>query len=144
VTTFAGGCNKDDGKLFSWAIADSKKLPSDEYLVLLAGIFNEQLSLLPKVLEQYPPSLFGDNKDVFSEVVTDYLFLCSLRFYLAKAEKAGINTLSYFFTAVPPACPWPKSQQYCCNSSCHGDEVRMFLHLFFFFFSFFLDCICVL
>lgn len=116
-----------DGKLFSWAIADSKKLPSDEYLALVAGIFNEDLHLLPAILEQYPPSLFGDNKDALTAVVNDYLFLCSLRFSLRAAEAAGMPTYSYWFRAVPPACFWPKSQRYCCNSSCHGDEVLSFL-----------------
>lgn len=116
-----------DGMLFSWAIADSKKLPSDEYIALVTGIFNEDLHLLPDIFLEYPPSLFGDNKEVFMEVINDYLFLCSLRFSLRQAELAGMSTFSYYFRAVPPACPWPKSQQYCCNSSCHGDEVWLLL-----------------
>ncbi len=125
---FISGGNAQDGMLFSWAIADSKKLPSDEYVGLVGALFNEKLSMVPRILEMYPPSLFGDNKQVFSDVVTDYLFLCGTRFMLRHAEQAGMPTFSYLFNRAPPGCPWPKSQQYCCQSPCHGDELVYVFH----------------
>lgn len=61
---FISGSNADDGKLFSYALAGgaSKKLISAEYVALIGGVFNENITIVPKILELYPPSVFGDNK----------------------------------------------------------------------------------
>ena len=115
------GSNQDDSKLFAYALTD-KKMPSVEYVALVYGVFNKNISRVPEILDLYPPSIFGDNRPVLTELLTDYIFYCSARYSLMKASKL-VPTFSYVFSRVYPFCFWPKNQQYCCNASCHGDEI---------------------
>jgi len=116
-----GGSNLDDGVLFGYAISP-EYMPFFEYIAIVAGIFHDDEVL--QILKMYPPVFGGDNRDVCSQLINDYVFLCPMRRLLNYAERAGVKgTYLYQFAHQPPFCPWPKSQQFCCNKVCHGDEI---------------------
>lgn len=46
--------------------------------------------MVPDILARYTPHLFGDNKAVLSQLVTDYVFMCGARYSLRLANQAGI------------------------------------------------------
>lgn len=118
---FCIGSNYDDGVLFGYAISP-KYMPSYEYIAIISGIFHDEY--VPTVLEHYPPVYEGDNREICSRMLTDYLFGCPSRYTARLAEKAGFNqTYLYLFSRNPVFCPWPDSQKFCCNRSCHGDEM---------------------
>lgn len=76
--------------------------------------------------QRYP--CLDDCKDALSQIVTDYVFLCSARYSLRNTVKASVPSYMYQFRRVPPACPWPKGQHYCCDACCHGDEIPYVFH----------------
>eukprot|EP01116_Phalansterium_solitarium_P016453 TRINITY_DN3828_c0_g1_i1.p1 TRINITY_DN3828_c0_g1~~TRINITY_DN3828_c0_g1_i1.p1 ORF type:complete len:551 (-),score=181.87 TRINITY_DN3828_c0_g1_i1:181-1803(-) len=128
------GSNLDDGALFGYAMApwnstchcNNIPLASVEYEAIVLGITRG--SHLTEVLKAYPPDK-QNNQEVLSQLITDYLFLCSSRYFIRKALAAGIaSTYLYQFTHQPPFCPWPSSQEYCCNKVCHGDEMPYLFH----------------
>jgi len=119
------GANLNDGMLFSWAIS-STPMPTYEYIALIVGVFQDDW--VPQILENYPYAP-GDNRPMFSQLLTDYAFYCSARHTLRLAEASGISeTYLYMFTQQAPFCPWPPSQNYCCNAVCHGDELAYVFH----------------
>jgi len=119
------GANLDDGILFGWAISPTP-LPAYEYIAILVGIFQDDW--VSDILTYYP-DVSGDNRPIFSELITDYLFYCSARKTLSLAEVAGIrDTYLYMFTQQPTFCPWPPSQNFCCDAVCHGDEMAYVFH----------------
>lgn len=132
--TFVSGANLQDGMLFGYAIAGgaNKKLPMYEYVALIGGIFNQQLigniSLIDEILLRYPPLPLVDNKDTFSNLLTDYVFLCPARYSIRMGLNQGLSTYLYQFRRKAPFCIWPKSQMYCCNASCHGTEIVYVYH----------------
>jgi len=117
------GSNAGDGILFGYAIGN-KYLEFAEYTAIVVGIFQEPEIIL-QVLEMYPPLVGIDNRYQCSMLLNDYAFQCSARHSLQLAEQvAGLpSTYYYYFTRIPPVCPWPDSQKFCCNFSCHGDEI---------------------
>uniref|UniRef100_A0A6B2L168 Carboxylic ester hydrolase n=1 Tax=Arcella intermedia TaxID=1963864 RepID=A0A6B2L168_9EUKA len=118
---FMIGSNLNDGRLFGWAISKTP-MPAYEYIAIVTGIFHD--TWIPTVLEMYPANYSGDNRDITSEMLNDYLFLCDSRRALRYAQNAGLKDLYYYqFTKVPPFCPWPSSQKFCCDYVCHGDEI---------------------
>eukprot|EP01130_Rhizamoeba_saxonica_P016655 TRINITY_DN7745_c0_g1_i1.p1 TRINITY_DN7745_c0_g1~~TRINITY_DN7745_c0_g1_i1.p1 ORF type:complete len:454 (+),score=96.00 TRINITY_DN7745_c0_g1_i1:400-1761(+) len=122
---FAIGSNKNDGTLFGWALSKTS-LPYWEYIAIVAGIFQD--SDIITVLEAYPPNYNGDNRDITSTMINDYLFLCAARKTADLVSKAGADAYLYQFTHQPPFCPWPKHQQFCCDKVCHGDEMAYVFH----------------
>eukprot|EP01125_Pyxidicula_operculata_P001321 TRINITY_DN11214_c0_g1_i1.p1 TRINITY_DN11214_c0_g1~~TRINITY_DN11214_c0_g1_i1.p1 ORF type:complete len:548 (-),score=113.73 TRINITY_DN11214_c0_g1_i1:45-1688(-) len=124
---FAIGSNLDDGILFGWVISPSN-MPYYEYIAIVTGIFQDEASI-DAVLKAYPPDYNGDNRLVCSVMINDYMFLCDSRRVARLVEKAGVQNVYYYqFTRQPPFCPWPKSQSFCCNHVCHGDELAYLFH----------------
>jgi len=121
------GSNLNDGALFSYAISEKSAMSWEEYAALALGIF--QSDWVVSILELYPPSFSGDNRPMLAELITDYFFLCSSRFALRKAQKAGLKqTFLYRFDYQPNISVWPKSQSYCDHKVCHGDELPFVFH----------------
>jgi len=122
---FMAGANLNDGVLFGWAISPTP-LATYEYVAIVLGIFQDDW--VAQILEYYP-NADGDNRPIFSQLLTDYVFYCASRQTLRWAEAAGIpSTYLYMFTQQPTFCPWPPSQNYCCNAVCHGDELAYVFH----------------
>jgi carboxylesterase type B len=122
---FIAGANLNDGVLFGWAISPTP-LPTYEYIAIVLGIFQDDW--VAQILEYYP-NADGDNRPIFSQLLTDYVFYCASRQTLRWAEAAGIpSTYLYMFTQQPTFCPWPPSQNFCCNAVCHGDELAYVFH----------------
>lgn len=62
-------------------------------------------------------------------LLNDYMFLCASRQTARLAQAAGIQSVYYYqFTRLPPFCPWPDHQKFCCNFVCHGDEMAYVFH----------------
>jgi len=115
------GSNKDDGVLFAWAISPHTPMPAYEYIAIVVGIWHDDY--VGEILDMYRPVIDGDNREVFSELFTDYFFQCGSRENVRLAELSGNNnTYLYQFDFLPP-CFWPHSQSYCCDKVCHGDEL---------------------
>jgi len=122
------GSNLNDGILFGWAIGNGQWILSPEYLAIVEGIF-WQTDKLWDILGLYPPVTFGDNRNILSKLITDYLFGCSARKTLRWANNAGVDdTYLYQFTRQPVFCPWPERQSFCCKKVCHGDELPYVFH----------------
>jgi carboxylesterase type B len=118
---FMSGSNAQDGMLFSYALVDRRFMPSIEYVAIVGGIFNTNLSAVKTILEHYPADLFGDNKPVLTSLLTDYVFFCSGRYGMEQASSHGLDTYLYQFARVPPHCFWPKRQvKKCFSVFCNG------------------------
>jgi len=126
---FAIGSNLNDGWLFGYAIANNAPLPAYEYIAIVSGIFHDSIEAITTVLEQYPADLEGDNKEVCSKMLNDYMFLCDSRRTASLLYEQGFRDLYYYqFTRQPIFCPWPAHQSFCCNKVCHGDELPYVFH----------------
>ena len=126
------GSNLGDGILFGWVLAPwnstchcNGPLGDAEYLAYIYGIFAYATAKqMFEIVKAYPPAPNDDNRLQLSQLVTDFLFACYSRHLLRDMEQAGVNnTYLYQFTRLPPVCPWPHGQQFCCNYTCHGDEI---------------------
>lgn len=126
------GSNFGDGILFGYVLSPWNKtchcngpLGDLEYLAILYGIFAyAPPEKIWDVIKTYPPVANDDNRIQLSQLVTDYLFACYSRHLLRDLEAVGVNnTYLYQFSHLPPVCPWPDGQRFCCNYTCHGDEI---------------------
>jgi len=93
---------------------------------LVTGIFKGSHEAL--ILEHYPAHA-GNNLDMLTALITDYLFLCDSRqtVRLAESKASLAETYLFQFGQVPP-CFWPPNQRFCCDKCCYGDELPFVFH----------------
>jgi len=104
-------------------------MPAYEYIAIVSGIFYNNVEAIATVLDHYPPVLDGDNRNICSQMLNDYLFLCDSRNTATLLYGQGFRDLYYYqFTRQPIFCPWPPNQLFCCNRVCHGDELPYVFH----------------
>lgn len=116
------GENKNDAMLFAQPLSQKGFLPEWEYRLIILGIFHDKW--VSTVLDAYPVQPGQNAVDVLSEMLTDYFFTCGARRALRLAEAAGVSELYHYqLTQEPQPCFWPKSQAFCCDVVCHGDEL---------------------
>src|SRR5689334_22036760 len=77
------------------------EIPSDyEYVAIVTGVFGDWVET---VLDYYPVVWGGDNTNVTSLMLNDYMFLCASRKTARLAVGSGISSTYYYqFTRQPP------------------------------------------
>ena len=112
------GTNKAEGILFVYEWP--RKLWDFEYVAAIVAIFKDKST---EVLEVYPGKPFADNRNLLSQVFTDYLFTCPSRQvaqYLFPTQK---DTYFYIFDAIMSFDPWGPNYSFCVDECCHGEEL---------------------
>jgi len=125
MTPIMIGTNKNEGLLFiehTKAAIGKKSLSALDYRLMIDFMIRGH-ALHKKIYEKYP-SAKGDNTNLISRVVTDYLFICPT-WYTAK--HSSHNTWSYAFDYVSSFNIWPKTPA-CADAVCHGDELPYVFH----------------
>eukprot|EP01116_Phalansterium_solitarium_P017213 TRINITY_DN4179_c0_g1_i1.p1 TRINITY_DN4179_c0_g1~~TRINITY_DN4179_c0_g1_i1.p1 ORF type:complete len:460 (-),score=147.59 TRINITY_DN4179_c0_g1_i1:760-2139(-) len=115
------GTNQDEGIMFTYQIEDY--FDNVEYAALLLAVFKESG---PAVLEMYPPPADPTTNviDLFSDLLTHYLFACSSRYIANKTASYDVPVYLYHFDHVLSFSEaWGSNFTFCYNKSCHGAEV---------------------
>ncbi len=121
------GTNLDEGIIFAVSSQkslpgeDKKGVPKSDYERMLDVMYSVKTAERIKDVPRYKPH-DGDNTDVFSHVVTDYLFSCANRNVM---ELATGPVWGYEFTHPPSYNVWPEIEE-CAPSNdtvCHAAEL---------------------
>jgi carboxylesterase type B len=101
------GTNRNEGALFispeRLKIFGIEYLPGLEYAVMLDLLFPHEVVRQISGIDRYAPHI-GDDTEVSSHMVTDYLFTCANRRVL---KQASAPVFGYQFTHVPSFNVWP-------------------------------------
>lgn len=121
------GTNLNEGIIF--AVPNQIKLPESkekkvlkvDYELMLDVMFSAKTARLIKDHPRYKAH-DGDNTDVFSHVVTDYLFTCANRRVM---ELASGPVWAYYFTHPPSYNVWPGIEECAPDKGtvCHAAEL---------------------
>jgi carboxylesterase type B len=120
------GTNLDEGITF--AVSNQMALPGEkkkvfklEYELMLDVMFSVKTARRIKKHPRYKPHE-GDNTDVMSHTITDYLFTCSSSRVMARAKGP---VWAYQFTHAPSYNVWPEIQECAPDTGkvCHAAEL---------------------
>lgn len=113
------GSTSAEGRLFVYE-ALKGKLGSVLYSSVLGLLFKGDAI---NVIGKYPPVPFLDNKDLFAELVTDYLFACPTRHLLDLLQPSQNIVYNYVFTHAQKYNGWGPEFQYCYGYPCHASDL---------------------
>ena len=119
------GTNKNEGLLFvelTKAAIGKSSLSAQDYRLMLDFMIRDH-ALRERIYEKYPP-VKGDNTDVVSRVITDFIFICPTRY---TAEHSAPRTWSYAFNHVSSFNVWPKTPA-CATAVCYAAELPYVFH----------------
>jgi len=117
VPLLAGTVN-EEARLFVYS-GFSGELSRLEYIAVVTFNF---FSHLLSVLDMYP-SVSGDNRDVMSDLASDYLFTCPLRAALRSHSQVNTTYLYRFNHVLSDPSSWGPNYTYCIGHVCHGSEL---------------------
>jgi len=117
------GTTHDEGVLFVHEITKALggSLSAATYVSLLVLVFGEDNATDIVVL--YGINLTGDNSEILSRILTDYLFGCANRFV---ADRAVADLYAYEFNENSINI-WPDVPA-CEGKACHGDDLPFTFH----------------
>ncbi|MBW1780099.1 MAG: carboxylesterase family protein [Deltaproteobacteria bacterium] len=117
------GTTHDEGVLFVKDIASAfgGTISAATYLSFLTLIFGADNAT--DIISIYGIDLTGDNSDILSQIVTDYLFGCANRF-VANQARSGLYAYEFDENSINI---WPDVQE-CDNKACHGDDLPFTFH----------------
>ena len=117
------GTTHDEGVLFVHEITKALggSLSASSYVSLLVFVFGEDNAA--DIVALYGINLTGDNSEILSRILTDYLFGCANRFV---ADRAVSDLYAYEFKENSINI-WPDVPA-CEGKACHGDDLPFTFH----------------
>jgi carboxylesterase type B len=116
------GTVQNEGNIFVYEII--QHLNDVEYAAVLVGLFGDRAL---EVWDQYPPSTFlGDQFQLVSRLVTDYVFECSTRHALRSLADGNKDAAwLYRFNQMLSFSQWAWGNNFpeCWDEVCHGEEL---------------------
>jgi carboxylesterase type B len=116
------GTVQNEGNIFVYEIV--QHIDDVEYAAILVGLFGLRAY---EVWQQYPPSsILGDQFQLASRLVTDFVFECSTRHAMhSLADGNGDNAWLYRFNQMLSFSKWAWGANFpeCWDEVCHGEEL---------------------
>ncbi|XP_052803873.1 cAMP-regulated D2 protein-like [Mya arenaria] len=117
------GTLSEEARIFVYE-AWGKPLTLPEYIAVLFATYPSHLG---EMLQQYPPSADGDNRDILTSLGTDFIFTCATRNMSRNFLKHGQTVHRYVFNHAFSFPGWGKFS-YCEGHVCHGEEIAYVFH----------------
>jgi len=115
------GSTSEDGLMFIYSLSKGS-LNSFFYGSIVALLWKQNAS---KVLSQYSPDLFGDNKELLSQLTTDFIFTCPANYFVTQLQNASSTPVFRYIwnNAISQKGMWGPKYKYCEGRVCHGSEL---------------------
>ncbi|XP_014859070.1 PREDICTED: cAMP-regulated D2 protein-like [Poecilia mexicana] len=114
------GTTSEEGVLFVYGVF-AKPVSVVEATVYIAAIFKQHsLKILHKYLPLYKEA---DRRNMLTQIVTDYVFLCPSRRSARAGTVAGGHVWMYVFDHVASDCSVWSGLTFCYEHVCHGAEL---------------------
>lgn len=114
------GTVEEEGRLFVYDML-STSFSKLEYEAVIYAKFKLHA---PKILSLYPAVAGGDNRDILSELITDYLFACPTRSAVRAHTSRGLETYLYRWNhSLDSRGAWGPNYTMCEGHVCHAAEL---------------------
>ncbi len=117
------GTTSEEGNMFVY-LGFSSKLSKLEYNAIVGAFFFKHYW---SIINMYPSTLStsGDNREAFSILGTDYIFICPSRHAAQLLGKYQPNTYLYVFDHILSFKAWGDRYPFCEGHVCHGAELAI-------------------
>lgn len=117
------GTVSEEARIFVYE-AWGKVLNPEEYIAVLFATYPSHLDAM---LQKYPTSKTGDNRDILTKLGTDFIFTCAARNMSRNFVKNGQDVYRYVFSKSFSFNGWGNFS-YCDGHVCHGEEIAYVFH----------------
>lgn len=122
IPVMIGGVT-NEALLFIYEAA-KKKVTDAEYIAVIGLIFGLQDGA--KVLQKYPPPVFGDKRPALGYLGSDYVMLCSIRNVTENLANANPeNVWLYHYDHAESFDIWGPNYTECPGKVCHGADLLL-------------------